>query len=157
MTISGKKRELVIKLRLKGWSNKKIANELDIHCTSVGRLIKLYQKTGDVRPRKKQGRTRLLHLREERFLKYKMLGHQSAVFLANETSNIRKRFISPETIRRSPCWTAWKEKGKKTTAHNLAEKKKVQFCTGIRRKDESFWESVIFSDEACFKIVNDEA
>lgn len=156
MGLSREKRALALKWHRNGWTNKKIAKELEAHPSTIGRILSHIQQTGHLSPTKSPGRKRILSSREERLASRKIqtTPGATALTISKELEEAHGKAIRPDVIRRSLHRQGLfgRKKAKKPFLNRQQRKARMNFAKLYLEKDENFWRSVIFTDETAFQI-----
>jgi transposase len=156
MAVSQDKRRVILRLRNKGESYRYIARVVDVHHSTVARVIKRFHETGAVAPAPIPGRPRALSKREQRYALRRVQAKPicSIPALATELSAEWKKRVTAYMLRlvlRSngfkPCKPA-----KKPLLSAAHKKARLAFAQKYVEKGPEFWRRVVFSDESSIKV-----
>ncbi len=149
-------RSRIIKMSEKGYSYRKIASVIGRSFSGVRNVIKRYEATRKIDNEARSGRPRILTVRERRdvvrlsdknpFMSAPMIAEHIASY-CNKTvhpQNIRRILHSSNIFGRSPR--------KKPLISEANRVKRLNFAKEYVNKPDSFWKTVIFSDESKFNL-----
>lgn len=156
MALSKEKRKILINLHCQKKSEGEIASALNISKRTVIRIIKQQKTSGSLEKKKIPGRPRILTRREERRLVRKVLCQppRDSVLLASDLTQELGREITARTVRLALYRNGFR--GRKPLRKPLLKKehrqRRLVFAKEDSQKPRDFWENVIFSDEAPFRV-----
>lgn len=99
MVVSGAVRNRIVGMNLAGSNAAMIAHTLQVHESTVSRILKLYEKTGTVERKMYSGRPRKFSNRDERFLDSVVNKDRCATL--SEIANSLPNKVSKTIVRRT--------------------------------------------------------
>lgn len=152
LEISNDLRVRIIEDNKNGLSYRKIADKYKISFSGVRHIIKKFEATGLVKNMARSGRKRKTTARED--VRIVRMVKQQPTISSREIGENLNLDVSGLTIRRRI-----KESGlrsciqrKKPYISKANTKKRLQFAREHINKDETFWNSIIWSDESKFEL-----
>lgn len=157
MTLTIERRHHAIALLEAGFSSREVAEKLgNVDHTSILRLKKKYEETGQVENKEGQGRKRILGERNERVLIRRIMTDEAptAVALQKSLKINEKINVSANTIRRAlkRHGMVARVKRKKPLLSKTHRHKRLAFAKKYMHWTVEDWERVIWSDESKFQI-----
>ena len=142
ISINGRNRILV--LHEEGYSQVNIAKRVNCSRVSVQKVVKKYNKTGDVVDKKKFGRRKKLSLRDEQFFLKK----------AQDLKRASGNLVHASTVRRSLIKSGLKGcvAIKKPLLRKGNKEKRLKFAREHKEWQKNQWDKVLFTDESKFQI-----
>lgn len=148
-------REHIIRLHGEGHSYSDLAKVFKRSRTTIASIVQRSQ-VGRVRNANRTGRPPLLNDRERRKLLQNVSKHprKSAPTLASELAVDSQKNIHPENVRRVLRNNGYhgRKPRRKPFISAVNEQKRLKFAREHQKKDEAFWERVLFTDESKFNI-----
>lgn len=160
MALSSEIRSSIQALSQAGLSNVKIARQLQISVSTVGRTLKRIQELGNLSDRPRSGRPGVLSDRQKRLIP-RLLRSGSI----QNASQVRKKLeldyginTSVSTVQRSLRSLGYVSRIKKKRPLLTAQHKKrrLAFAKAHRTWTVDDWKMVIFSDETKFNLLNSD-
>lgn len=146
----------IINLHSKKHSIRKIADELRISKSTVGRVIKHFKATNTISPRKKNGRPRKTSTREDRVIRKIALKDrfQTAASIARKVGTSHDIEVSRKTVSRrlNEIGLFARSPVKKPLISNKNKKLRLSFAQTHVLWTEEQWQNVFFSDESKFNL-----
>lgn len=148
-------RQLVIYHSTNGKPVREIADLLKIAKSTVFNIIKRFRED-QIDSKERSGRPKMLSKHDERWLIRKVTidPRISAPKLAVEVSEVCKKVVSAQTIRRTIKSHGFNGRiaRKKPFISETNRKKRVKFAQDHEHHGDSFWNHVLFTDESKFNI-----
>lgn len=150
------KRQLVIYHYAKGKSYREIGEIVNLSKSTVGDIIKRYEKEDRIESIPQKGRPKLLTEHDKRWIMRKVKDDPrvSAPKLTTDLKVFTGKEVNPETVRR-----AIRENGyngriarKKPFINEVNRRKRLDFAKLHELKDNNFWDTVLFTDESKYNI-----
>ena len=141
----------IVALHEDGQGYKKIANTLELSCSTMAKIIQRFKRAGSTQNRPRVGRPKKLSACAERHIRMLSLKdrRRSAVSIAAEIEDVGGQPVRAQTIRRTPhqigvhgCHP--KRNHLLKTIHKKAHK---QFTEDMSKKHMDYWNHVLWSDE----------
>lgn len=149
-------REVVIKLHLEHLSLAEIAKTVNRTKSTIQHIVNTYKKTGSVEYLKRPGRPRTLNERDERGVLQAIRKNPriSSTNLRNMVVNNFKKDVSSRTVQRLLNRNGYfsRTPRRKPLISNTNKTKRIDFSKTYQNQPESFWRTVIFTDESKFNI-----
>ncbi len=146
-------RKKIIYLHKKGEGYKKISKALLISQNTVAKVVQTFKKDGTATiSQRRPGRPRKLTPRQERLLMRRVEEnrHASSLQLSKEVESQTGVIISCDTIRRTLQRNGMH--GKKPLLKPRHKKARLEFARAHADKDEDYWDSILWSDEARINV-----
>lgn len=149
-------RTLIVKLYAEGNSMQKVANIVKKPKSTVQYTIEHYGNTGTVKNIPRSGRPKILNDRHERHIlrEIKKTPKNSATKIAKDLENELNVKCSAETVRNVLRRHNYHARScrKKPFISARNKSKRLQYATEHVKKNQAFWNNVIFSDESKYNI-----
>lgn len=146
----------VVTLANEGRRQEDIAQMLRIHQSTVSRVVKRYEETGEYRRRPGQGRKRCTTQRDDRYLQLQALRNRTftAPHLKNDLLNTRQVNVSAKTVRRRLKEAGLNPKRPAKVPRLLPRHKtaRLQFARAHAGWGEHEWSKVLFTDETRIQL-----
>ena len=155
--ISINDRNRIIVLHEEGYSQVNIAKCVNCSRASVQKVVKKYNKTGDLVDKKKSVRPKKLSLRDEQFLKITALRNRKKVSakLVQDLKRASGTLVHVSTVRR--CLMKSGLKGcvaiKKPLLRKGNKEKRLKFAREHKEWQKNQWDKVLFTDESKIQIL----
>lgn len=149
-------RKLIVKLYCEGNSMGKVANIVKKSKSTVQYTIEHYGKYGSVATRPRTDRPKIINEQHERYIlrQVKKNPKTSATTICKELEKNLNLKCSAEAVRvvlRKNNYSA-KTARKKPFTSKINKAKRLKYAKEYLKKDQEFWNRVIFSDESKFNI-----
>lgn len=149
-------KDLIIKLYKESNSQRQIARIVNKSSATVQKIIEKYNFEGSTKNRPRSGRPKVFTSQEERIIvrKVKANPKKSAPKIQSEIEREVGKSCNPETIRRVLHNAGYHGRiiRKKPFISQVNRQKRVNFAKEHINQSESFWNTVIFSDETKINI-----
>lgn len=149
-------RECIIKLYLEDKTQRQIAEIVGKSRATVQKTIERYNQEGNNKTKRRSGRPSTFTPSEKRIIVRKVQKDPkiSAPKIQMEIENEVGKVCSTETIRKVLHTAGYhgRQIRKKPFVSPINRKKRLSFAKEYETKDQSFWNTVIFSDESKFNI-----
>ena len=146
----------IIKLHGENHSIRKIADDLKLSKSAVGRVIKDFKDTGKILPPKKNGRPRITSPRQDRLIKKMALDDrfQTAASISREVHASHDIKASRKTVSRrlNEIGLFARSPAKKPLISNKNKKIRLSFAQEHVLWTDDQWRNVFFSDESKFNV-----
>lgn len=157
------KRELSVAMRAQiqvyhglGWSQRKIAENVGCSLCGVQTTLKRFKETGSYETRKRSGRPRKTSARIDRDVVRSSLRNRrkTTVELAEELTSSSGISVSRRTVGRRLAEAGLKGRKarKKPWISETNRQKRLAWALKFRDKPKSFWERIVWSDEANIEV-----
>jgi len=149
-------RKLVLQLHLEGKTYKETADLLEMKPNTVGDIVRRFKNEGRVEYIKQKGQPKKLTDREEAEIvrKVKKNPRLSAPELKAELFADHGKTVSAQTVRRTIKKQGYNGRvaRKKPLLSERNRKLRENFAKEYAKKDQSWWDDVIFLDESKFNL-----
>lgn len=146
----------IVTLANEGCRQEDIARRLHIHQSTVSRIVKRYNETGEYKRRPGQGRKRCTTPRDDRYLRIQSLLNRSltAPHLKNELLITRQVNVSVKTVIRRLKEVGLNPKRPARVPRLLPRHKirRLQFAKAHANWNEHQWGKILFTDETRIQL-----
>lgn len=150
------KREIVVKHYKEGKTQKAIAEIVDLSPSTVQYIIQRFVRENRIADKGRKSPNKIFNEADERWIirKVKQDPKISAPYLAAEAEKYLGKRSNPETIRRILREHDFHGRTARNKPFISAKNKKlrIQFATEYLGKTDTFWDTVIFSDESKYNL-----
>jgi len=149
-------REIIIRKWKEGLSCRQIEQDLGTNYSTVSRIIKRYKETSSIQNKNGRGRKPILSPREKRIVLREVQSNRRVSALELK-SNVKEYFgkdCSSQTIRNAVHEQGFKGRvaRPKPFLSRRNKVKRLKFAKQHVNEPESFWNSILWSDESKFKV-----
>lgn len=149
-------RKIILKLYLEHKTYREIGELIGKSHSSVYKIIKKYINTGDLPPKPRSGRPKMLSSRQERSIvsKIKANPHLSAPKIAAALENTENVSVSTQTVRNTLKHAGYHGRStrKKPFICKRNAIKRLEFAKKHINQPDEFWKNVVFTDESKYNI-----
>lgn len=150
----------VVVLHDEGYSSRQIAAKVGCNQSTVLRIIKKKEKTGEIKDKQRTGRPRNSTKRQDRVLKRTCMGNRKLTSpqLLREWQEKCSVHVSSSTVRRRCLQFGLRgcKARRKPLLTEEQRKKRLAWAKKYAKWDEKRWQRVLFSDESTFCILGND-
>lgn len=153
-------RQLVIFHNARGLSGDKVAKLLNLKRSTVYNIIRSFKEENRIDRKPRSGRPKRLSVQDKRYIIRKIERNPkvSAEHLSRDLSKRCAKPVTGQTVRNLLRETGYSSRTARNKPYisEVNRKKRLEFAEKYISEDETFWRTVIFSDESKFNLFGND-